>query len=293
VRAIRSAAFYFIQKPFDRDVLRTLVERCVELRRRREDHRQNLRRLETEMAEARAFQQSLLPDRESIVNRVAVCCRYAPCSALGGDLYDYAASTGGRTALLIADVSGHGVSAAMLTGIVKSAFHASHVDGFEPFAVVQRVSMGLAAFSPDRFVTLVAALISPEERHVRYVNAGHPPIVLWGSTREPLWLESTGPLVSPALTRSTWDAPVVPMGEGDHLLLYTDGVSETLADDDGRAEQRFTGTIDRASKGGAALLDAILADVHHELAGRPQPDDLTLLTASVLRPNSRDRSGAS
>ena len=69
VRAIRSAAFYFIQKPFDREVLRTLVERCVELRRRREDHRQNLKRLETEMAEARAFQQSLLPEREAIVNR--------------------------------------------------------------------------------------------------------------------------------------------------------------------------------------------------------------------------------
>jgi sigma-B regulation protein RsbU (phosphoserine phosphatase) len=284
VRAIRSAAFYFIQKPFDREVLKTLVERCVELRRRREDHRQNLRRLEAEMAEARAFQQSLLPARQTVVNRVAVCCRYTPCSALGGDLYDYAASTGGRTALLIADVSGHGVSAAMLTGIVKSAFHASHVDGFEPLAVVHRVSMGLAAFSPDRFVTLVAALISPEERQLQYVSAGHPPIVVWGLGREPLWLASTGPMVSPVLTGSTWDAPVVPIAEGDHVLLYTDGVSETLADDDGRAEQRFIGTLDRAVNGGAPLLDAILADVHRELAGRAQPDDLTLLTASVLGP---------
>jgi sigma-B regulation protein RsbU (phosphoserine phosphatase) len=185
VRAIRSAAFYFIQKPFDREVLRTLVERCLELRWRREEHRLNLKRLETEMAEARAFQQSLLPEPEKIVNRVAVCCRYAPSSALGGDLYDYAATSAGRTALLIADVSGHGVSAAMLTGIVKSAFHSSHVDGFEPLAVVQRVSMGLAAFSPDRFVTLVAALISPEERQLRYVNAGHPPVALWGRARAP------------------------------------------------------------------------------------------------------------
>ena len=106
VRAIRSRAFYFIQKPFDRDVLRTLVERCVELRWRREDHRQNLKRLETEMAEARAFQQSLLPDRERVLNRLSVCCRYTPCSALGGDLYDYADATAGRTALLIADVVG-------------------------------------------------------------------------------------------------------------------------------------------------------------------------------------------
>jgi sigma-B regulation protein RsbU (phosphoserine phosphatase) len=185
--------------------------------------------------------------------------------------------------LLIADVSGHGVSAAMLTGIVKSGFHASHVDGFDPVSVVQRVSMGLAAFSPDRFVTLIAALISPEECHVRYVNAGHPPILLWGRTREPQWLPSTGPLVSPVLMGATWDELVVPMNLGDHLLLYTDGVWETLADEDGRAEERFTAAIDRTPEGGATLLDTILADVDHELAGQPQPDDLTLLTASVAR----------
>jgi sigma-B regulation protein RsbU (phosphoserine phosphatase) len=236
------------------------------------------------MAAARAFQQSLLQDREAIVNRVAVCCRYTPCSALGGDLYDYAGAGTGRTALLIADVSGHGVSAAMLTGVVKSAFHASHVDGFEPLAVVHRVSTGLAAFSADRFVTLVSVLISPDERQLRYVNAGHPPIALWGSTREPLWLGSTGPLISPALRSSTWDAPVVPMKEGDHLLLYTDGVSETLADEDGRVEQRFTSAINRAPEGGARLLDSILVEVHDELTGRSQPDDLTLVTASVLGP---------
>jgi sigma-B regulation protein RsbU (phosphoserine phosphatase) len=282
VRAIRSAAFYFIQKPFDREVLRTLVERCVELRRRREAHHLNLMRLETEMAEARAFQQSLLPGLEATVNRVAVCCRYTPCAALGGDLYDYAAATAGRVALLIADVSGHGVSAAMLTGVVKSAFHASHVDGFEPAAVIHRASAGLAAFRPDQFVTLVAVLISPEERQMRYVSAGHPPIALWGRTREPLWLASTGPLISPALPGARWEAAVVRMDEGDHLLLYTDGISDTLADADGSAERRFRDTIDRAAAGGAQLLETILADVDHELAGRPQPDDLTMLTASVL-----------
>ena len=282
VRAIRSPAFYFIQKPFDREVLRTLVERCIELRWRREDHRQNLKRLETEMAEARAFQQSLLPLRERIVNRVSVCARYFPCSGLGGDLYDYASAPRGQTAVLMADVSGHGVSAAMLTGIVKSAFHASHVDGFDPAAVVQRVSMGLAAFSPDRFVTLVAALISPDERHLRYVNAGHPPILLWGRAREPEWLPSTGPLISPVLMGTVWDAAVVPITTGDHVLLYTDGVWEPLSNDDGRAEERFIAAIERAPEGGATLLDTILAEVHRELAGDQQPDDLTMLTTTVL-----------
>jgi sigma-B regulation protein RsbU (phosphoserine phosphatase) len=172
----------------------------------------------------------------------------------------------------------------MLTGIVKSAFHASHVGGFEPSDVVQRVAMGLAAFGADRFVTLVAALISPEERLLRYVNAGHPPVILWGRTREPLWLHSTGPLVSPVLATSTWVAPVVPIAAGDQLLLYTDGVSDALADDDGRAEERFTKVIERSAEGGAPLLDTILANVRDQLAGRPQPDDLTLLTARVLGP---------
>src|SRR4029453_10668047 len=143
-----------------------------------------------------------------------ISCRYIPYSGLGGDLYDYAPAGPRRAALLIADVSGHGVSAAMLTGIVKSAFHASHADGFEPIAVVQRVSAGLASFSADRFVTLIAALISPDEGDGRYVNAGHPPIVAWGAAREPTWLESTGPLVSPALTGATWDALMVPIDEG-------------------------------------------------------------------------------
>ena len=281
VRAIRSAAFYFIQKPFDREVLRTLVARCVELRWRREAHRQNLKRLEQEMAEARAFQESLLPNRQATLNGVEVCCRYMPCSALGGDLYDYVSVADGRIAVLIADVSGHGVSAAMLTGIVKSAFHASHADDFEPCAVVQRVSAGLAAFSPDRFVTLVAALLSPDQRELRYVNAGHPPIALWNGSQELRWLESTGPLVSPVLLTSSWEEPVVRLEEGNHLLLYTDGVSETLADEDGRAELRLAGLIDRVPAGGPALLDAILAEVYDELAGRAQPDDFTMLTASL------------
>lgn len=291
VKAIRSPAFYFIQKPFDREVLRTLVERCVELRWRREEHRQNLKRLEAELGQARAFQQSLLPDREAVVNNVAVCCRYTPSAALGGDLYDYAAASGGKTALLVADVSGHGVSAAMLTGIVKSAFHASHADGFEPGAVAQRISMGLAAFSPERFVTLVAALIVPEERQLRYVNAGHPPVLLWGSRRAPQWLESTGPLISPAFAIPKWNAQTVPINPGDHLLLYTDGVSETLADDKAGSDARFTNAIERVPAGGAGLLDAILADIDAKLSGRPQPDDVTLLTANVTAPSSsRSRS---
>jgi hypothetical protein len=119
IRAIKSPAFYFIQKPFDRDVLKTLVERCLELQWRREAHRVHLQHLEDELSQARAFQQSLLPNREATFNGLSVCSQYLPCSGIGGDLYDYASAEPGQTALLVADVSGHGLQAAMMTSVGK------------------------------------------------------------------------------------------------------------------------------------------------------------------------------
>ena len=106
VRAIRAHAFYFIQKPFDREVLLTLLERCLELRRLSAENRRHTSRLEAELAAARAFQQSLLPPASAHVEGLAIEARYLPCAELGGDLYDYAASGPGRATLLIADVAG-------------------------------------------------------------------------------------------------------------------------------------------------------------------------------------------
>jgi phosphoserine phosphatase RsbU/P len=294
VRALRSPAFYFIQKPFDRDVLHTLVERCLELRWRREDHQRNLKRLEMEIAEARAFQQSLLPQPEAILNGLSICCRYLPSVQLGGDLYDYVDAGSRRTALLIADVSGHGVSAAMLTGVVKSAFRASTAEGYAPCAVVRRVWGGLAAFRPDRFVTLFSALVSPAERRLAYVNAGHPSVLLWNGAGKRTWLASNGPLVSPALPTSNWDVHTIPIEDGDQLLLYTDGVSEVLGDTSERSQTRIELLVAGHDRHGTQLLDGILDAVRNDLAGAQQPDDLTLLTAGVLEVgssrNTRDRS---
>jgi phosphoserine phosphatase RsbU/P len=284
VRAIRGAAFYFIQKPFDRDVLRTLVDRCVEMRRRREDNRRYVQRLERELDAARTFQQGLLPDAEAVAGGVRISCRHTPSSELGGDLYDYAPDRSGGTALLIADVAGHGAAAAMLTAVVKSAFRASEPDGYDPLAVTERVRRSVAAFGEERFVTLIAMQISRRtpghEGMLSFVNAGHPPGLLWNAGGRLERLAATGLLISPALPYLGWNRVTVPFAPGDHVLLYTDGATDALFREmDG--ESRIRATIAQHVAGGPGLLDAILADIGCHRPHRAPEDDITLVTATL------------
>ena len=282
IRAIRGRAFYFIQKPFDREVLQTLVERCLELRWRRLEGRQHVERLERELAEARAFQQGLLPLPDMLIDQLSVSCRYVSCAELGGDLCDYVSIGPGRVALLVADVMGHGVSAAMLTGVVKSAFRASSPDGYEPRAVVHRLWSNMDAFGSERFVTMIAAVVSLEEGRVDYVNAGHPSGMIVGRTRGVSPLPSTGPLVSSAFRDCTWQQRAVAFERGDRLFLYTDGVSDAFAGPDDCGEESIVQLLKQhATDGDGHLLDSVLARVREQFGGLPQPDDLTLLAATI------------
>ena len=214
VRAIRSPAFYFIQKPFDREVCgrssaAALICAGAASSIAATSHNWK-RRLPKRVPFSRACCRSAKPT--STVWRSAAAMHRI--SGLGGDLYDYAPAQDEAAALLIADVSGHGVSAAMLTGIVKSAFQAGRVDRYDPLAVVHRVWNGLATFSPERFVTLFAAVVAPRAGELRYVNAGHPAALLWR------WVAAYGVAVeyrAADLSRAAgfrWEVASVPVRPG-------------------------------------------------------------------------------
>jgi serine phosphatase RsbU (regulator of sigma subunit) len=281
VRAIRESAFYFIQKPFDRELLTTLVERCFELRRLSEENRRHTLRLESELAQARVFQENLLPPRDAVVEGLRVAVRYRPCSELGGDLVDYVAAGPGKAALLVADVSGHGVSAAMLTGIVKTAFRSARDDGFDPLAVVARLWGALGSFDDARFVTLVAAVVDVRQETMNYVNAGHPAPFVWRDGAAPAVLPSTGPLISAALPGLAWSREAIPFPPGTRLLLYTDGITEASGDGGDFGPAAIAQEIGRRPEGGPPLLETLLEALRRHGKGRPQEDDWTLLTAAL------------
>jgi sigma-B regulation protein RsbU (phosphoserine phosphatase) len=280
IRAIDEGAFYFIQKPFDRGVLLTLVNRCLELRRLREERERYLRRVEQELAEARRFQLSLLPPARYEQPGLAIAARYLACHELAGDFYDYVTTDEQTLSLLIADVVGHGTSAAMLTGVVKAAFRASHVDRYQPLAVVDRVREGLRDFDESRFVTLCTACIDLGSGEIRYANAGHPHPILRRASSETVLLEPTGPVLSSGLCDLPCAQDSLRLEPGDSLLLYTDGLIEAWGPSGAFGQHRLVHRLTECPHSGMELLDHLLAEVSSYSGSAPHRDDITLLTVN-------------
>jgi sigma-B regulation protein RsbU (phosphoserine phosphatase) len=279
IKAIRKDAFYFLQKPFDRGVLLSLVERCLELKRLERSNRMHLLHLEKELGDARAFQQSLLPPESGKVGGISVFARYIPCSELAGDLYDYAALSPEGAVILVADVSGHGASAAMLTGSVKSAFHFASSDLYEPACVVERVADGIRAFGHQHFITLICARV--RNGLLDFVNAGHPPGILSNGGTAATLLESTGPIISPALNFS-WEQRTIRVTRGsDRLVLFTDAIIEVEAESGEYGVDRLVEAVRKGPMDGKALSEQILESVRQFTVGQPINDDLTLVIADL------------
>lgn len=277
IRAIDEGAYYFIQKPFDRRVLLTLVARCLELRRLRRETQRYTRRLERELQEARLFQESLLPPADKELLGVSISARFRACKELAGDFYDYTKAGDSAVAVLVADVVGHGASAAMLTGIVKSAFRSAHTESFEPLAVVERVKEGIRAFEASRFVTLFAARLDTTDFKLSYVNAGHPAPIVRRAQGEPLFLETTGPLISSALADIAPCQETVALGARDLLVLYTDGLVETRGPEGFFGKDRLVSLITRNGDPGRVVLEQILEALADFSGARPYQDDVTLV----------------
>jgi sigma-B regulation protein RsbU (phosphoserine phosphatase) len=281
IQAIDEGAFYFIQKPFDRRVLLALVNRCLELRRLREERESFLRRVARELDEARQFQISLLPPPHFRLAGVSIDARYVACNELAGDIYDYVSAGDGAVAVLIADVVGHGTSAAMMTGVVKAAFRASYVDGFEPRAVVERVREGIRDFDASRFVTLCCARLNPARGELVYVNAGHPEPIARTSASSPILLATTGPLLTSALSDLPCEQAKLDLNPGDSLLFYTDGVTEARGASGMFGQDRLVSTIMRRDRRGPELLDGLLSEVAAFSGSAAYQDDVTLLTVDL------------
>jgi sigma-B regulation protein RsbU (phosphoserine phosphatase) len=275
-RSLEEGAFYFLFKPFDRRVLLALVERCLRLQRERAAKESFASTLAADLERARRFQQSLLPRQSIAASGWRLEGRLLSCEALGGDLYFAHA---GRDGLVwaVSDVVGHGVSAAMYAGMLRSTLDAARRRSPEPRELIGELLDGIDFFEAAKYATLFYGLLLPDGG-LRYLNAGHPP-GLWQHDGGIELLPSTGFFLSTAFRSRPHVPGEIAMAPGDRLLVYTDGASEACGP--AGEELGVEGLTDAlAASRGLPLtdaLDALLDRVRVHCAGRPLDDDVTLL----------------
>jgi len=241
-------------------------------------------RLEQELSIAREIQQALVPQGLQDYPHMAVTGIHRPCHEVGGDYFDVFPLPDGRTAILIADVAGKGLGAALLTMMLQGAL-SGMTFGVDPVKVFHHLNRFLCDHAVvGRYATMFFGLVGPDGT-LEYVRASHPsPMLLRRGEVSELYTGGSFPIG--LIEEATFKADCVQLEPGDTLLLYTDGVTE--AEDKGQSifgAARLKDALAQhpdSSLGG--LQSAILDAVERFAEGAKQSDDITLLLFRYRQP---------
>jgi serine phosphatase RsbU (regulator of sigma subunit) len=249
------------------------------------------RQIENELALARQVQFALFPAADTLVGNTEFAARCVPAWQVAGDLYDVFTTENGETVLVLADVSGKGVPAALLMGLVEGAVRASCVgDGSTCSRIAEHLNGLLyAKTARERFVTMFWCSFNPQTGTLRYVNAGHCPPLLIRASGEVLRLDRGGPVLG-VLPRASFQYGEVLVEPEDLLVTFSDGIVEaTRADDEEFGEDRLLSAIEEHRfKAPAEICNKVFTMVGSFLKGRAAHDDQTLVIAR-LQPSQTER----
>jgi serine phosphatase RsbU (regulator of sigma subunit) len=239
-------------------------------------------RTNKELELAARIQQGLLPTQLPQFGDFRINCYYAPCRTVGGDIYDCYELPDGRIGIMLADVSGKGIPAALITSALHAYMHALVETYQDPGQFCWRLNhLVHGSIPPASYATLMFIEYDPATSRIRYCNCGHVPgaYLVNGDVR---WLKTTGPVMG-LLPKAVFGVEEMAVADGDLLMLYTDGLSEasTPEDENGDSEEFGLERVRTACMKGPRDAESLLAHLHKEVfsfvAGAPLADDLTML----------------
>jgi serine phosphatase RsbU (regulator of sigma subunit) len=236
--------------------------------------------IERDLKLAHKVQQGLLPAAPPKVEGYHFFDFYEPANQIGGDFYDYIALPDGRLAVVLADVSGKGISAALVMAKLSADVRYALASQPTVASAVRHINSSFIKSGwEDRFVTFVLTVLNPAEHQVTLVNAGHmPPFLRVGDGRvEPVADDISG--IPLGVDESyEYEAKTVPLGRNEFLAAFTDGFSEALnAKNELYGLERLRKRIGKPVKDVAELGHEILNDVKSFVGGHPQSDDMCLV----------------
>jgi len=230
-------------------------------------------RLLEELDAAGAIQFGLLPGQSPDISSFEVSGLCMPCGAVGGDWYDFIPLKDGRVALVLADVSGKGMGAALLMASTRSILRLIATSGLSPTEVLQNVNRVLIEDFPRyRYVTMIYAILDPSDRSVVFANAGHPWPLSINSSGAHFWQTDAGlPL---GFLDESYSEQKIDMRKENCIYFYSDGVTEAMnPSSDEYGTSRLQGHVAQSR----ASIKGILDDVNNFMDGNPANDDITIV----------------
>jgi phosphoserine phosphatase RsbU/P len=236
---------------------------------------QELGEIQKELEIARRIQMEILPSEFPRSAHFDVAARYVPMTSVAGDFYDFLVADEKQAGLLIADVAGHGVPAALIAAMVKMAASSQRANAGDPGALLAGMNAVLCGNTQNQFVTAAFVHLDAVSGSLRYSAAGHPPMLLLRGG-EVMKVEENG-LILAAFSSATYTTAVRPLVAGDRLMLYTDGIVEAAnAAGDEFGHDRLCALLrESAELSPRETVDHIVAAVRNW--ARSQGDDLTVL----------------
>jgi sigma-B regulation protein RsbU (phosphoserine phosphatase) len=279
VEAMRRGVRDFVQKPWDNaHLLATLRQEIAAGRARRLEDAAEQR----ELSEALKIQQRLLPQQVPQIDGWELAVSWQPASGVGGDCFDTIRFGDTRLALTIADVVGKGIPAALLMSNLQAAVRAFASEAIEPQALCQQVNRILCGnIAEGRFISFFYCVLDATAGVLTYTNAGHylPMLVRADGTVERLGIG--GPVLG-VLAEADYEQAQVVLGQGDRIVLFTDGLTEARdADDQEFGEERLLqAAVAHRACSAPALQARLTAEVATFTGGQLQDDATLMILAS-------------
>ena len=239
--------------------------------------------IENELEVARQLQFSILPTTIPDVRNLRIAVAYRPMTAVAGDFYEFIPVDQKQVGFLVADVTGHGVPAALIASMIKVAMQSVVTCAHDPREVLCGLNRILFRQLHDQFVSAAYLWLDTENRKGLYSAAGHPPLLRWRAGKLER-IESNG-LLFGVIPDPDYPVCDLQIYSGDRFLLYTDGVIEPEnARGDSFGKVRLEQVIrENQSRPPSELSDKLLAEIRHwQPASVSQQDDITLLVIDVV-----------
>jgi phosphoserine phosphatase RsbU/P len=242
---------------------------------------QQLQEIQNELEIARRIQQSILPGEFPNSTHFRVAARYVPMTSVAGDFYDYVVADEHQVGLLVADVSGHGVPAALIASMVKLAAASQRAVADAPSKFLSGMNSALLGNTQNQFVTAAYVHLNSESGELRYSAAAHPPLLLVRNGRVTK-IEENG-LMLAAFDFASYSTAVHKLEAGDRVVMYTDGIvdSPNVAGDFLGEDALCDLVSTTRGLSPAMAADSIISSVRQRSA--KQEDDLTVLVCDYMR----------